>query len=117
MFCLSLAVEANPCACGISNEISPLPNTLGCNKRPKVPGGCNEKGISDHSDPAAFSGLGCCSDRFINITELADPVNQQLKFIDTVNQSEQQLSAEQLALQLFTAEQLAVQLFTVEPDA
>jgi hypothetical protein len=83
-----------------------------CNKEPKVPGGCNEKGISDHSDPAAFSGLGCCSDRFINITELADPVEQQLKSIDTVNQSQHNQSQQQLS-----TEQLAVQLFAIEPDA
>jgi len=87
--------------------MSPLPNTLGWNKKSKVPGGCNEKGISDHSDPAAFSGLGCCSDRFINITELADPEQQQFNFIDTVNQSQQRISAEQLT----------VQLVTIEPDA
>jgi hypothetical protein len=61
-------------------------------KRPKVPGGCNEKGISDHSDPAAVSGLGCCSDRFI-ITG----AHQQHFTINIglpVNDSQQQLSAD-----------------------
>jgi hypothetical protein len=77
------------------------------NKRPKVPGGCNEKGISDHSDPAAISRLGCCSDRFIIITiEFASAYQQHftINIGRAVNDSQQRLSADQLPIQHFALE-------------
>jgi hypothetical protein len=75
-------------------------------KRPKVPGGCNEKGISDHSDPAAVSGLGCCSDRFINITEFTDAQQQHITINigRSVNDSQQRLSAEHFPIEHFALE-------------
>ena len=74
---------------------------------PTVPGGCNEKGISDHSDPAAVSGLGCCSDRFISIIiKLAVAHHQHFTVNNgrTVHEPQQQLSADQLAVEHFAVD-------------
>jgi hypothetical protein len=90
--------------------LSPLPKY----SRPKQNGrkyqeDFNEKGISDHSHPAAVSGLGCCSDRFIIIVKFKfTGAQQQHVTIDEfglpVNHSKQWVSANHLAVEHFSFE-------------
>jgi hypothetical protein len=48
--------------------------------------------------------LGCCSDRFINITEFTDAQQQHItiNFGRSVNESQQRLSAEHFTVEHFS---------------